>query len=57
MSKIENCLFKAVIFVALPRAEQSLNISQWFYVLRACQFFQSGRFPRNVCDWTLLADK
>lgn len=57
MSKIVNCLFKAVIFVALPRAEQNLNISQWLYVLRACQFFQSGRFPRNVCDWTLLADK
>ena len=57
MSKIVNCLFKAVIFVARPRAKQNLHISQWLYVLHARQFFQRGRFPENVCDWTLLANR
>ena len=57
MSKIVNCLFKAIIFVARPRAKQDLHISQWLYVLRARQFFQSGRFPENVRDWTLLANR
>lgn len=57
MSKIVNCLFKAVIFVARPRAKQNLHISQWLYVLRARQLFQGGRLPVNICDWTLLANR
>ncbi len=57
MSKIVNRLFKAVIFVTRPRAKQNLHISQWLYILRARQFFQGGRFPKNVCDWTLLANR
>ena len=57
MSKIVNYLFKAVIFIARPRAKQNLHISQWLYVLRARQFFQNGRFPENVLDRILLANR
>ncbi len=57
MSKIVYRLFKAVIFVTRPRAKQNLHISQWLYVLRARQFFQGGRFPKNACGLTLLANR
>ena len=57
MSEFVNCLLKAVIFLARPHAKQRLHIGHWLYILGARQFFQSGRFPEDARDGTVLANR